>query len=144
MTKKVYYQIERKKARLVKIDNEEQERAVKILNRDFERMYKADLAYHARCSSIEEMEELTGLGIKDIQADTEEKIIMEETRQEQKELVKKALTYLTDRQRTFIRLIFFEEKTQEEVAHQFGISKQAVRNAMARIYASLKKIIKNF
>lgn len=39
-------------------------------------------------------------------------------------------------------MIFFEEKTQAEVAEYYGITEAAVSQSMDRIYMSLKKILK--
>ena len=50
-----------------------------------------------------------------------------------------AISMLTDRQKEFIRLKFYENKSQEEIARMYGISKQSVCDSMRRIYASLKK-----
>lgn len=50
-----------------------------------------------------------------------------------------AISMLADRQKEFIRLKFYENKSQEEIARMYGISKQSVCDSMRRIYASLKK-----
>lgn len=50
-----------------------------------------------------------------------------------------AISMLTDRQKEFIRLKFYENKSQEEIARMYGISKQSVCDSMRRIYVSLKK-----
>lgn len=52
-----------------------------------------------------------------------------------------AISMLTDRQKEFVRLKFYDNKSQEEIARMYGISKQSVCDSMRRIYASLKKII---
>lgn len=52
-----------------------------------------------------------------------------------------AISMLTERQREFVYLKFYENKTQEEIAQIYGISKQSVSDSMRRIYASLKKQI---
>ena len=54
-----------------------------------------------------------------------------------------AISMLTDRQREFVHLKFYENKTQEEIAQIYGISKQSVSDSMRRIYASLKKQIQD-
>lgn len=50
-----------------------------------------------------------------------------------------AISMLTERQKEFIRLKFYENKSQEEIARMYGISKQSVCDSMRRIYVSLKK-----
>ena len=51
----------------------------------------------------------------------------------------KAIGRLTERQKEMVRMVYFEGKTQEEVAAYYGVSKQAVSNAMQRIYAALRR-----
>ena len=55
-----------------------------------------------------------------------------------------ALKQLNERQQEMVQMVYFEDKTQDEVAEHYGISKQAVSNAMQRIYATLKKILEKF
>ena len=51
----------------------------------------------------------------------------------------KAIGQLTERQKEMVRMVYFEGKTQEEVAVRYGVGKQAVSNAMQRIYAALRR-----
>ena len=50
-----------------------------------------------------------------------------------------AIGQLTERQKEMVKMVYFEGKTQEEVAAYYGVGKQAVSNAMQRIYAALKR-----
>jgi RNA polymerase sigma factor (sigma-70 family) len=52
-----------------------------------------------------------------------------------------AISQLTVRQQEMVRMVYFEGKTQDEVAEIYGIKKQSVSDAMQRIYATLKKIL---
>lgn len=74
---------------------------------------------------------------KDVEAD----YIEAETTQEEKQSLHKAIKKLTTRQQEMVRLIYFEGKTQEEVAKKYGVDKSAVSHAMQRIYSTLKKFL---
>ena len=53
------------------------------------------------------------------------------------------LKELSPRQKEIIKLIYFEDKTQEEVAKIFGVSKSAINQSLNRIYKKIKKIQKD-
>ena len=57
------------------------------------------------------------------------------------ERLHKAISQLTPRQQEMIRMVYFEGKTQEDLAQYYGVGKQAISNAMQRIYATLKKFL---
>lgn len=67
--------------------------------------------------------------------------IEREEKEERKEKLQKAIAKLTPRQQAMVRMIFFENKSQDKVAEKYGISKSAVSHAMERIYATLKKYL---
>lgn len=46
---------------------------------------------------------------------------------------------LNPRQKEIIKLIYFERKTQEEVARIFNVSKSAINQSLKRIYKKIKK-----
>lgn len=46
---------------------------------------------------------------------------------------------LNPRQKEIIKLIYFEGKTQEEVARIFNVSKSAINQSLKRIYKKIKK-----
>ena len=50
---------------------------------------------------------------------------------------------LNPRQKEIIKLIYFERKTQEEVARIFNVSKSAINQSLKRIYKKIKKFLKN-
>ncbi len=142
MAKKVIYQITRYKIETVEVENAEQEALVKELNKDFERTDKADKTYHARCSSLDAIRESSGFEIIDeAEQSSEERMIEEESRNELKAKIHKAMDKLTPRQREMVKMVYFEEMSQDEVARYYGISKQAVSNAMERIYSSMRKFL---
>ncbi len=140
---KVIYQITRYKVATVEVASAEEKQVIETLNRDFERIDKADKTYAARCSSLEEMQR-NGFDIIDESANPEERMIENERKTELKECMRIALKQLNERQQEMVQMVYFEDKTQDEVAEHYGISKQAVSNAMQRIYATLKKILEKF
>lgn len=81
--------------------------------------------------------------IEDIDSDLESKYIEQETKEEESARLREAIATLNDRQQEMVRMIYFEGKTQEEVAKRFAVGKQAISNAMQRIYAQLEKKLKN-
>lgn len=82
-----------------------------------------------------------GIEIADEHLNPEELYIEKENRTDVQIQVHKALAQLTPRQQEMVWLIYFEGKTQEEVSEYYGVSKQAISNAMQRIYKALGKIL---
>ena len=80
-----------------------------------------------------------GYEIENKDLDIEADYIEEESDRELKEKLHKAIKTLTPRQQEMVRLVYFDNLPQEDVARHLGVSKQAISNAMARIYATLKK-----
>ena len=79
--------------------------------------------------------------IEDKNSDFEADYIEQETTKEEYAELHKAIRQLTPRQQEMVKLVYFEGKTQEEVAKHYGVTKQAISNAMQRIYSSLKKFM---
>lgn len=141
MKKKVYYKLNRYQVTKVEVETAEQEQAVKMLNRDTDRFAKSEDTYRERYASLDEMYEESGFEPADDSPTPEEQFIESERQAEIKEQVHKAIRQLNPRQQTMVQMVFFEDKSQDEVAEHFGINKQAVSNAMQRIYDALKKIL---
>ena len=141
MKKKVYYKLNRYQVTKVEVETVEQEQAVKMLNRDTDRFAKSEDTYRERYASLDEMYEESCFEPADDSPTPEEQFIESERKAEIKKQVHKALRQLNPRQQAMVQKVFFEDKSQDEVAEYFGISKQAVSNAMQRIYAALKKIL---
>ena len=74
--------------------------------------------------------------------DLEADLLAAEERNEQMEKLHSAIAFLTERQQYLIREIYFNGRTQGEIAAAMGATKQAVSNAVRRALASLKKILK--
>ena len=87
--------------------------------------------------SIERMEE-NGVYVEDKNRNVEKNYIENETKQEEYEKLYKSIAHLTKRQQEFVKLIYFEGKTQEEVRKKYGIAKSSMSEAMKRIHATLK------
>ena len=141
MKKKVYYKLNRYKVAKVEVESVEQEQAVKILNRETDRFAKSEDTYYEKCSSLDEMYEETGFEPADDALSPEEQFIESERQDEIKKQVHKAIRQLNPRQQAMVQMIFFEEKSQDDVAAYFGISKSAVSHATERIFATLKKYL---
>lgn len=88
-------------------------------------------------SVLDESEERFSLQTEDALSD----LLEEEQRKAQRKRVFSALSHLNSRQREMVRMVYYEEKTQEEVARHFGITKSAVSHAMGRIYERMKKFL---
>lgn len=56
----------------------------------------------------------------------------------------KALSLLSEDERLLIEQIFFEERTEREIAVEMGIYHNAIHKRKERILCKLKKIIENF
>lgn len=82
-----------------------------------------------------------GVELRAFAKDVETDYIEAETTQEEKLNLHKAIKKLTPRQQEIVKLIYFEGKTQEEVAKKYGVDKSAVSHAMQRIYSTLKKFL---
>ncbi len=78
-----------------------------------------------------------GVEVEDRRLDVEQNYI---EREEKRELYA-AIEQLTPRQKTLVRMIYFDGMSQEEVAARLSMSKQAVSNSMQRIYASLRRFL---
>ena len=84
------------------------------------------------------MYEESGFEPADDNPSPEEQFIESERQSEIKKQVHKALRQLNPRQQAMVQMVFFEDKSQDEVAEYFGISKQAVSMATkSDLYAGL-------
>lgn len=90
--------------------------------------------------SLDEFKEV-GAEIVDRNIDLETAYIENEEWTSNQERLHKAILQLTPRQQEMVRMIYFEGKTQEDLATFYGVGKQAISNAMQRIYATLKKFL---
>ena len=80
-----------------------------------------------------------GIEIEDRDLNIEEMFIEREERALMQNRLHMAISMLNDRQQQMVKMVYFENLSQEEVAKRMGVNKQAISNAMQRIYASIKK-----
>ena len=88
----------------------------------------------------------TGKGFAAEQPNAEEIFIENCERQERQLLLKKlkvVLPKLTELQRSTIHKLFALNMSQAEIAREEGVSQQVVNRRVARIYAQLKRFLKN-
>ncbi len=78
-----------------------------------------------------------GLDFEDNSFDIEQNYIDSEEKQQ----LYNAIAQLTPRQQEIVRMIYFEDKSQEEIRKSLGISKSSMSEAVQRIYATLRKIL---
>lgn len=57
------------------------------------------------------------------------------------ERIKTALSYLSDKQRSLIEKVFYNDMSLREIARQTGVSHQALSQQLATIYKKLKKLL---
>lgn len=57
-------------------------------------------------------------------------------------MIQEAIKKLTLRQQEIVKLIYWEGKSQKDLCEIYGVSKQAINNALDRIYNTLKKFLK--
>ncbi len=142
MKKKVIYQITRTNFKLIEVENEAQEQAIKDANRDFERMYKQDKTYQIRTISLENLMSEKGYDIKSPEKSVEDKIIAREQHIKIKKLIAKAIeASLTKKQKEIVYLRFWEEKTLKEIAE---IRKVHISTIAESLDSSIKKLKKFF
>ncbi len=142
MAKKVIYQITRTNFKLIEVENEAQEQAIKEANRDFERMYKQDKTYQIRTISLENLMREKGYDIKSPEKLVEDKIIAREQHIRIKKLIAKAIeATLTEKQKEIVYLRFWEEKTLKEIAE---IRKVHISTIAESLDSSIKKLKKFF
>ena len=142
---KAFYKIGPRKAIPLMV-TEQKAQVIKELNRDFDRQYKADITYHKRTISMDSLmaDDLDfDLYKLNNSKDTLENQIIE--RLDNGMLISKLYEImdknLNQRQKKLVKMIYFEGQTQTSVAKYFGVSRSAISEAMARIYAKLKKFL---
>lgn len=139
--RKVVYQITRTQYKVIEVETDEQEALIKELNRDFEREDKREKTARARCVSLDYLYESEGYEVADSTPSGEQAYIEKAEKELFNARLHKAIDSLTARQKEMVIMVYFQGKSQDEVAEHYGITKSAVSHAMERIYASLKKYL---
>ena len=80
-----------------------------------------------------------GVDIEDRHLDVEQNYINEEEKRE----LYAAISKLTPRQKELVEMIYFEEKSQEEVADMLGISQCTISLTLKKAAETLKKLLEN-
>lgn len=60
------------------------------------------------------------------------------------ENLKQALLSLNERERKIVKMIYFEDKKQTEVAEYFKVSKSAINQQLNRILKKIKKFLDSY
>ena len=89
--------------------------------------------------SLDEFKE-DGVEIVDRSVDLEISYIENEEWTSNQERLHKAILQLTPRQQEMVQMIYYEGKTEQEIADKYGITQQAVHNALKKILSRLKNI----
>ena len=82
-----------------------------------------------------------GVEIENSDFDIEAMYIEKEEKELLQKKVRQAIATLLPRQQEIVRMIYFEGKSQVEVAKHYGVGKTAIANALTRIHAALRKKI---
>ena len=135
MKKEVKLQLDKKHFTRIEVE-ESKLPIVQEHNREEWRAAKREVRHESRYSLEVISEKERALGVC---PSAEEDYIEREEREERSAKLHRAIAQLTERQREMVTMVYFENRTQDEVAAHFGITKQAVSNAMSRIYAALRK-----
>ena len=135
MAKKVIYQVERHKVLMVEVQNEQEEQAVLMANRDFEKMEKRAQRERLRTCSFDKLVEEDGFDVPDDSPSVEEQVC----ENIEKEHLHRAIAMLTAEQQEIIKLVYFDGVEQQEVAKLLGISKGAISQRLQTIYKKLKE-----
>lgn len=138
MSKKVFYEIEKKKFRLIEVETEEQEQLIKALNRDLERADKQEKRAQARCASLEALAE-NGYEVESPDVPMDERL----EKQEEAAALHKAMERLTDKQREIVHLRFWDGLTVGEIAELKKMHHSTVTECLASAIKKIKKFFQN-
>ncbi len=142
MSKTIYLKTGKRKSVKIVVQNDKEEYAITILNRDTERSIKAQESYNRRFVSFEDAyeDEQTFEPTGNLPT-PEEQYLDKENREELKKLVFLALGKLTKTQRLIVHKYFWEEKNQAEIAEELGVTKANVSITLTRAMNNLKKLL---
>lgn len=102
------------------------------------KMAMDDYSYHRHTISFEQAQE-KGF---DFVAPTD---LLEETiKDESEEEVRKAIKKLEPQQQWLVEQVYFNERTQSDVANELGVGRSALSQRMTVIKNELKKFLKNY
>ena len=111
MAKKVIYQVTRHKIQMIEVQNEQEEQAIILANRDFERMEKKEQREREHLCSLDKLMEENGFDVADDSLPIDEQIIENERQKRVVRVVRAALSTLTERQQEVLMKVKVEEKS---------------------------------
>lgn len=132
------------KHRFIRLEVEEEKLPlVRENNREISRNEKREVR-HESMYSLETLSEREGNELSAGMANAEEEIIERETIAERNKRLYAAIRTLSPRQQEVIQKVYFEEKSQREVAEEIGITEGTLSLTLERAISNLRKIIKNY
>lgn len=133
--KKVKYQITLRKYLWVEVEDENQERIVRELNNDFDKMKKRTRTYYRKCLSINAVFDAFGLELKDDRMNVEEIFY----KKERDEIINKGISLLSPKQKQTVIDYFYENKSFGQIAQERGVNIKSVYENYKNALANLKK-----
>lgn len=137
MKKKVIYKITRHEFEIIEVTTPEEEKLIEELNKEFERVEKAEQRYRARFLSLDELYETQGFEPADSSLSDDED---EEEKERFLAKLHAAINTLSKRQKQIIVMHYFQDKSQVEIAKELHITESTVSITLERAHNNLKKI----
>lgn len=136
MKKKVIYKITRHEFEIIEVTTPEEEKLIEELNKEFERVEKAEQRYRARFLSLDELYETQGFEPADSSPSDNE----DEEEQERFHVkLHAAINTLSKRQKQIIVMHYFQDKSQVEIAKELHITESTVSITLERAHNNLRK-----
>lgn len=136
MKKKVIYKITRHEFEIIEVTTPEEEKLIEELNKEFERVEKAEQRYRARFLSLDELYETQGFEPADSSPPDDE----DEEEQERFHVkLHAAINTLSERQKQIIVMHYFQDKSQVEIAKELHITESTVSITLERAHNNLRK-----
>lgn len=136
MEGKTFYLIIR--GQRVEVTEEVYRAYIRPVRKERKRQYRAIGKY-----SVYSVESIIANGIEviDENADCESVLIEKEERQEELDLLRAALDKLEGRDREIIDMVYFDGKSQTEVARHFNVSNVAICKQIKKIFKKIKDFL---
>lgn len=136
MKKKVIYKITRHEFEIIEVTTPEEEKLIEELNKEFERVEKAEQRYRARFLSLDELYETQGFEPADSSPSDDED---EEEKERFHAKLHAAINTLSERQKQIIVMHYFQDKSQVEIANELHITESTVSITLERAHNNLRK-----
>ena len=135
MKKKVIYKITRHEFEIIEVTTPEEEKLIEELNKEFERVEKAEQRYRARFLSLDELYETQGFEPADSSPSADD----EKEKQPYHPTLHAAINTLSKRQKQIIVMHYFQDKSQVEIAKELHITESTVSITLERAHNNLRK-----